>query len=177
MKDQMDEYVYEIAKNKKLNDSTNEWIVKNSLFRIYHRGKSYTNSDYCGRMWDQVTPDEPFELRDQEYVLYCSTLKLTSYDLGTIIITINRHFDYIVYEFAREVNPEDEYTPDYYGWDGDDIGKSILVHKIPYDNIKNMNIRSNFSFDYDYLIDGDHDRKYQEKLSSMLNHIYKKILY
>lgn len=121
-----DEYVYFISSNNRcINALSNE----NTLYYFYVRGKSYCRND---------TPDVFFCLRDEEYVLYRSEIKLNCYGPGMIIATINRNLSYTLYEFCQEVDGNEEYTPDYYGWDENDFGKLILRNATRYNHIKDI---------------------------------------
>lgn len=185
LKNEIDEYIYEIAKTRNLNEKTKEYILAKSLFRIYYRGKSYNDNDYPYRKPRKNAIDMVFEFRDEEYVLYYSKIKLSTSGPGSIIVTIDRYYDYIVYEFCQEVDTLYESTPDYFGWDRSDMKKQVLKNKKTYDNIKNLNIEFRTGYNNDPDSEPEESvgnlKIYKrifliEKKSKIINDIYGKIM-
>lgn len=109
-----DEYVYTLAKRNSIK-------CNSLLFRIYNRGKSCNND---------IRDDVLFEFKDDEFILFC--LKFNPEYYGPMIVTIDRNCKYMVYDFTEEVDTIGEYTPDYWGWDDDDINKKVLRQQTQY---------------------------------------------
>jgi len=125
----LDEYVYgTINKNNTLDNHPQ----KDNMFVTYFRGKSYGGT--------KKGIDVGFTLRDEELIIYHSWVNIIGHGPYLIIITINRHFMYTVYEFYKEVDQDGEYTPDYYGWDWSDTNVYVLKYKCVFNHINEIKL-------------------------------------
>lgn len=114
------------------------------LFTTYFRGKSYTNSAdyYMARKLEKGT-DIPFTLSNEELILCHFKIDIFSHGPALVLVTMNGHYMYSVYEFRLEVDQDDEYTPDYWGWDGNDVGIYVLQDKDTFNCLNKIKISKN----------------------------------
>jgi hypothetical protein len=97
-------------------------ILNNNLYSKYYRGKSY---GYKG-------DDVKFTISSNEKILYQHET-YSSYH----IITLNSCYNFILYEFNQEVD-DDEYTPEYYGYDQDDEDMFVLLSTVQYNTLDDL---------------------------------------
>lgn len=138
--EEFDECVHSLAQTNKINSLGLEY--SKTFYLKYNRGKSYPIGEFRSnsKFPELGNQDVPFYLSDGEYILYFSDMKLSEYDPGSIIVTINRLLQYTVYQFKQEVDPEQEYTPDYHGWDDSDINIIVVEEKQKYSNINEIRV-------------------------------------
>lgn len=105
----------------------------------YQRGKSYDDHD-------ENIKDEIFVLNSFDHIIYHQ--KFLQYDnYAEIIITLNSNMLYTVYSFCDEVGKY-EGTPDYYGYDDDDLDVVVLHKKQQYNDLRNIDIDDNLIRNY-----------------------------
>jgi hypothetical protein len=150
--------IYEMLNNNV--DSMCRKYVNSNLFYIdYHRGKSYPD-------YDSSNKDILFELGDLEHILFHEEIKAYTGKADYLIVTLDVNLNYNVYCFSPEVDFDAEYTPEYHGWDNDDIDIMVLIESYKYDNIKSINIPEGSFRSYYHDID----------MQEITHMIHKKIL-
>lgn len=131
LKDDINDIIYDM--NSNTDKEGRKYLKENSLYDVYYRGKSYDE-------YDSNRSDEKFELSKYSHILFFTEIKQKTYGPGCIIVTLNSNLKYTLYYFIQEVDTDMEYTPDYYGWDKNDINILVKSKSFEYDNINSINI-------------------------------------
>jgi len=108
--------------------SLTTWINNNQFYLAYQRGKSY--EDY-----DSSVPNVPFPM-DKQIIYYDESPQRINNRDDFYYIFCTSGDKYYLYKFADEVNEDNEYTPEYYGWDSDDLDKKVLRSKYVFDSLE-----------------------------------------
>jgi hypothetical protein len=156
---QLDEIIYVIASRHINTFFENN---KSNLFNKYYRGKSYDTYN------SNKLIDIPFLISKTTYVLCCFHVKANCDAVGIAMLTININLNYSIYIFQPEVIRNEEYTPDYYGWDGDDVNVLILVEQTSVPSI--AKIRNNKVLNFKRY------NKIREKRKNIENLIFKNLI-
>ena len=134
----LDEHVYSLGQLNEINVKGLEYSKK--FYLKYNRGKSYPDDRFQDnpKFPELGNHDVPFSLSDGEYILYFSDVKLSEYNPGSIIVTINKLLQYTVYQFKQEVNQQIPFAPYYNGWDDADIDITVVEEKRKYSSINEI---------------------------------------
>lgn len=102
--------------------SDEELIRGENLYMRYSRGKSYAIQN---NNWEEESMDRLYDLEDYRIIHY--ERQQTGDDYVTYTLVLCNPKQYKIVTFGNEVNPTREWTPDYYGWDDDDLDKKVFI--------------------------------------------------
>lgn len=111
-----------------------------NLFTMYERGKSYG---------PKANKDQKFQMRESSHILIWYKHSCDE-ENALVMVTVDINLVHTVMYFRPEVLPIQEYTPDYYGWDDNDLGIMVLDREEVLSGFKELHdfLRSERCFEF-----------------------------